>query len=75
VWARYYDDRGELARSITFEDFRSMGGRLVPARMVIRPADKPTESTTITYLDLEFDIALDASFFSLRRLQSDRGSD
>ncbi len=52
-----------------------MGGRLVPCRMVIRPADKPAESTTITYLDLEFDIAIDASFFSLRQLQSDRGID
>ncbi len=75
VWARYYDDRGELARSISFDDFREMGGRLVPCRMVIRPADKPAESTTITYLDLEFDIAIDASFFSLRQLQSDRGID
>ena len=74
LWARYYDDRGELARSLRFEDFKTMGGRLVPTRMVVEPADKPGESTVITYADLEFDIPLDASFFSLRRLQRATGS-
>ncbi len=71
VWARYYDDRGELARTMTFEDFTVMGGRLVPARMDVVPADKPDERTTILYRELEFDIELDESFFSLRRLQSE----
>jgi len=75
LWANYYDDRGELARTLRFEDFRTMGGRLVPAKMVVLPADKPGESTTITYADLEFDVPLDPSFFSLRRLQRDAGSD
>lgn len=73
VWARYYDDRGELARTMTFEDFRVMGGRLVPARMDVVPADKPDERTTILYRELEFDVELDESFFSLRRLQSETG--
>ena len=71
VWARYYDDRGELARTMTFRDFQVMGGRLVPARMDIVPADKPNERTTILYKELEFDVELDESFFSLRRLQSE----
>jgi hypothetical protein len=71
VWARYYDDRGELARTLTFEEFKVMGGRLVPARMDVVPADKPGERTTILYRELEFDVDLDESFFSLRRLQSE----
>jgi hypothetical protein len=74
LWARYYDDRGALARSLRFEEFRTMGGRLVPARMVVEPTDKPGESTVITYADLEFDVPIDASFFSLRRLQRETGS-
>ena len=73
VWARYYDDRGELARTLTFSDFKTMGGRLVPAKMVVQPADKPDEHTAVTYLDLEFDVSLQPSFFSLRRLQGDQG--
>ncbi len=72
VWARYYDDRGELARTVTFDDVRTMGGRLVPATMVVRPADKPDERTTIRYTELQFDVGLDPGFFSLRRLRSER---
>ena len=74
LWARYYDDRGELARSLRFEDFKTMGGRLVPTRTVVEPADKQGESTVITYVDLEFDVPIDESFFSLRRLQRETGS-
>lgn len=69
VWARFYDERGELARTMTFDDYRRMGGRLVPARSVIEPVDKPGESTVLRYRELEFDIGLAPSFFSLQRLQ------
>ena len=74
LWVRYYDDRGDLVRTMVFSEFQVMGGRLVPAHMVVEPADKPGESTTITYDDLEFDVGLDPSFFSLQRLRDDRGS-
>ena len=56
LWVNYYDDQGELARQMVFSDFQMMGGRMVPARMVITPFDKPNESTTIIYVDLAFDI-------------------
>jgi hypothetical protein len=74
VWARFYDDRGNLSRTMTFSGHRTMGGRLVPTRTVVQPADKPNERTTISYRDLEFDIQINPSFFSLRRLQGGGGS-
>jgi hypothetical protein len=69
VWARFYDERGELARTMTFSDFRRLGGRLVPARTVVQPADKPGETTVLVYRELAFDVGLEPSFFSLQRLQ------
>ena len=69
VWARYYDERGALARTLTFSDYARMGGRLVPARMEVAPADKPDESTVLRYHELAFDVGLEPSFFSLQRLQ------
>ncbi len=71
-WVRYYDDLGEVSRSMVFSEFQVMGGRMVPARMVVTPADKPTESTTIIYRTITFDIGLEPSFFSLRNLRSQR---
>lgn len=70
VYARYYDEEGELVRTLTFDDYREMGGRVVPARMRMEPVDEPGEYTEVRYADLEFDIDVDREFFSLRRLRS-----
>ena len=72
IWARYYDEDGELTRTLEFSDFRNMGGRVVPAKMDMHPADKPDERTTMLYDDLEFDIDLEKSFFSLQTLKRRR---
>jgi len=72
TWARYYDERGTLIRTMTFGDYRRFGSRLVPAVMTVRPEDKPDESTTVRYRDLEFDVRLSPAFFSLRSLQERR---
>jgi hypothetical protein len=69
---RYYDEDGDLARSMEFSGFVTLGGRLVPARMDVIPADKPEERTTLIYHELDFDIGLDESFFSLRNLRARR---
>jgi hypothetical protein len=67
--SRYFDDRGELARTMTFSDFRTMDGRLVPTQLSMHPEDKPGERTTLLYEDLEFETGLASSFFSLQRLR------
>jgi len=70
TWTRYYDEDGTLVRTMTFSDYRVMGGRLVPAVMELLPVDKPDERTLFRYSELEFDIDIDESFFSLRALRS-----
>lgn len=69
---RYFDEGGEMTRTMRFSDYRSLGGRLVPARMDVVPSDKPAERTTLIYHELDFDIGLDESFFSLRNLRARR---
>jgi outer membrane lipoprotein-sorting protein len=72
TWARYYDEDGTLVRVLTFSDYRVMGGRLIPSMMDMVPQDKPTERTSIRYSEIEFNIDIDRSFFSLRSLRSRR---
>ncbi len=69
TWAKYYDEDGNLSRTMAFSEFKTMGGRLVPSVMTITPEDKPSESTTIIYSDIVFDVGLDQDFFSLRNLK------
>ena len=72
LWTRFYDEDGDLSRTMTYSDFSELGGRLVPAVMEMQPVDKPGERTAITYQELEFDVDIDQSFFSLRNLQRQR---
>lgn len=57
------------ARTMVFSDYAKMGGRLLPARMRVVPADKPAEYTEIIYHEIVFDLALDDRAFSLQNLQ------
>ena len=69
TWARYYGDDGALKRTVTFGNYRMMGDRFVPTRMAVTPADKPDESTILTYTRLAFDVKLPADTFTLGALK------
>jgi len=68
TWHRYYDEDGKLIRELTFSEYKTMGGRLIPTRLVMRPADKAGEQTVVVYDDVSFDIAISPDTFSLRNL-------
>ena len=72
LWARYYDEDRVLARTMEFSEFTDLGGRVVPSVMNMVPADKPDERTTVIYDELQFDIDIDESFFSLQMLRRRR---
>ena len=65
----YYDEDGELARKLTFSDVRQLGGRTVPATMLLEPADRPGEFTKITTTAMDFDVKFDDRTFSLQSLK------
>lgn len=69
LWARFYGEDGALKRTLTFSDFRTMGGRLVPSRLRMEPHDKPGDYTELHYLSLQFDLAIPARTFSLNALR------
>ncbi len=69
TWQRYYDEEGKLVRELTFSEYKTMGGRLIPTRLVMRPVDKPGEQTTIVYDDIAFDVPIREETFSLHTLE------
>jgi outer membrane lipoprotein-sorting protein len=60
----YYDEDGNLSRTMIFDDVKTLGGRLVPTVMFLVPEDKPEEKTVITYDSLELGLGLKTDFFS-----------
>lgn len=69
VWEKYYDERGGLARTITFSDVRTFGRRRIPSTMELVPEAKPGNRTVLRYLEAAFDVRLAADIFTLRNLQ------
>lgn len=67
--SRYYDEDMVLARTLSFADIRDMGGRMIPAVMKMVPADKPGEYTKLIYEEIQYDIDIEDSFFSLMQLR------
>ena len=72
LWAKFFDENGNLSRTMTFSEFTEMGGRLIPLVMEMQPTDKPNEYTKLRYDMMQFDVGLDTSFFSLRNLKRQR---
>jgi hypothetical protein len=65
----YFDEEMVRVRRILFDDVQTIGGRVVPMRLTVLPLEKPDERTVFEYQDLVFDLGLDETFFSLRRLK------
>lgn len=65
----YYDEDMVVARTLTFRDIKEMGGRMIPAVLHMVPADKPDEYTEMIYQQIQFDIDLQDSLFSLMQLR------
>jgi outer membrane lipoprotein-sorting protein len=73
VWQRYYDEDGKLVRELTFSEYKTVGGRLIPTRLVMQSMDKggkkAVKQTTITYENLVFDEPISEETFSRRNLK------
>ena len=65
----FYDEDGDKVREMVFFDHKKIAGRLMPSKMLVRPLDGKDEYTLISYESLEYDVELDADFFSLQRLK------
>ncbi len=72
VWQKYYDEKGELMRVMTYLEITNMGGRVIPAVMELIPMNKEGHKTVIRYLKAEFDVVLDDETFSLRNLRANK---
>ena len=64
-----YDQSEELANTIIFSEIGEMGGRILPAKMTLTPADKPDQKTVLQYENLEFNIDIDPSFFTQQNMR------
>lgn len=66
--ADYFDEYGELVNTMVAGDVQLLGGRLLPTRMEMIPADKPGQRTVIQYRSITFDQSLPAGLFTTQNI-------
>lgn len=64
----YYDEDGALINTMHCTDIKMLGGRLLPAKMEMVPANKKGNKTVLLYTSLVFDTPLDGSFFTTQNI-------
>lgn len=67
--AKFYDEDDFLVNTMVMSDIKEMGGRVIPAKMEMIPADNPDQKTVIIYKSIEFDIPIDKNFFSMQNMK------
>jgi len=65
----YYDEFDELVNTMSTYEIKTMGGRQIPTRQVMQPADKPGQKTVLLIHDARFDFDLPTSFFSQENMR------
>ncbi|MDN3668215.1 outer membrane lipoprotein-sorting protein [Echinicola jeungdonensis] len=66
---RYYDEEGYLINTMILSEIKEMDGRIIPTKMEMIPAETPKQRTVIIYNNIDFDIDVDESFFSIQKMK------
>ena len=64
----FFDEQGRLVRRLEFSDIRNFGGRTFPAVWTMFNLLKKGRFTRLVYRELDFDVEIPESVFSLRNL-------
>ncbi len=67
--AEFYDEENNLINTMQSSDVKIMGGRLIPAKMEMIPADKKGHKTVMIYNSISFDQPIDAGFFTTQNMK------
>jgi len=65
----YYNERGELIRTMLFSDIKKMGNRIIPAKFEVIEQKKPGHKTVMKLEDVTFDKPLKKSVFTKQNLR------
>ena len=69
VKADYYDERGNLVRTVNFKEVKRMGGRRLPTVMEVIPTGKPGHKTVLRMLEVRFNVSIPPERFDPNQIE------
>ncbi|HAS40959.1 MAG TPA: outer membrane lipoprotein-sorting protein [Microscillaceae bacterium] len=67
--SKMYDEDGYLVNTMRGSKIKNLGGRTIPSKMEMIPADKPNQKTVLEYKSMVFDKPIGNGFFSVQNLK------
>lgn len=68
----FYDEDDYLINIMLGQDIKTLGGKKLPAKLVMIPVEEEGKRTVITYKSLQFDVDVDDDFFSIQNMKRQR---
>jgi outer membrane lipoprotein-sorting protein len=65
----YYDEFEDLINTMSTFDVKTLGGRKIPTRQEMQPADKPDQKTVLLLHKAQFDFDIPTDFFSQQNMR------
>ncbi len=65
----FYDEDDYLVNTMIGSDIKKLGGRWLPAKLEIIPAEEEGHKTVLQYISLDFDVDIKESFFSIQNMK------
>ena len=66
---KYYDEDDYLVNTMILSEVKNLGGRMIPSKLEMIPAENPEQKTVIIYKDMEFDMGNSEAFFSIQNMK------
>jgi len=67
--SEFFDEDGYLVSTMLGKDVKMLGGRLLPSKLEMIPADEEGKKTVIEQESIAFDIPIESQFFSLQNMK------
>ena len=68
LYVDYFDEDGVLINTMISSEIKLLGGKMLPSRMEMIPADKKGQKTVLIYNELEFDKPIEDRFFTTQNM-------
>lgn len=69
LFFKYYDEDGYLINTMRLSEVKNLGGRMIPSKLEMIPAENPEQKTVVIYKSMEFDTDVPESFFSIQNMK------
>ena len=69
MMSKMYDEDGYLVNTMRGHNIREIGGRILPTKLEVIPAEEEGHKTVIEYKSMEFYVDIEDEFFSVQNMK------